>query len=404
MALQPQPVAAPEAGLPLPSPGRPRMDSIDLLRGIVMVVMALDHTRAFFTNATFYALDLTQTNPALFLTRWITHFCAPVFVFLAGTGALLSTKRGKSAGGLSWFLFTRGLWLVLLECTIIRWTGWAFNFDLTNIGTGVIWAIGWSMVVLAALVHLPVRYIALFGVVMIAGHNLFDHIKPADWGSWRWLWAILHQGERIEFLPGRYLSNGYPLIPWIGVMAAGYAFGTIALRAPAERRRWYLGLGISMTLLFILLRTTNFYGDPAPWQPQKSGLFNLFAILHCQKYPPSLAFLLMTLGPALVFLAWLDRGTPKWLEPVLVFGRVPLFYYLLHLPLIHGLAVLFAFAKHGRADWMYGSFSGQRPDNYGYDLLVVYLIWILVVAALYPACRWFAALKRRRRDVWLSYL
>lgn len=382
----------------------PRLDSVDLLRGLVMVLMALDHTRGFFSNITFNPLDLTQTNPVLFFTRWFTHYCAPTFVFLAGTGAFLSTTRGKTRSELSWFLLTRGLWLVFLEVTVIRWFGWMFNFDLHSVGTGVIWAIGWSMVVLAGLVFLPIRYIGLLGLVMIAGHNAFDFVQPADWGRFRWLWAILHQAEKTEVLPGYNLTTGYPLIPWIGVMAAGYAFGTILLRAPSERRKWLLSLGATASLLFVLIRYSNLYGDPNPWVPQNHGMLTLFSFIDCFKYPPSLLYLLMTLGPALVVMSLLDRGTPRFLKPALVFGRVPLFYYVLHLALIHGLAVSFAFVRYGRADGLYGSSPGPRPDGYGYGLPVVYAVWILVVLILYPLCRWFADLKRRRRDPWLSYL
>lgn len=381
-----------------------RLDSVDLLRGIVMILMALDHTRGFFSNVSFYPLDLDKTWPLLFITRWITHYCAPTFVFLAGTGAFLSTLRGKRKEELASFLITRGLWLVLLECTIIRWFGWSFNFDLQNIGTGVIWAIGWSMVALEALILLPVRYIALFGIVMIAGHNLLDQIRPEDCGPLQWFWAVLHQGSPINLFPGYTLFTGYPLIPWIGVMAAGYAFGSLFKMAPAERQKWLLGLGLTLIVGFAAVRGSNVYGDPHPWSQQKDTLFTLFSMLHCQKYPPSLCYLLMTLGPAILLLAFLDRGTPRWLQPVLTFGRVPLFYYVLHLGLIHSIAVIFALVKHGRADWLYGSAPGTRPDNYGYDLPVVFAVWISVVLILYPVCKWFAGVKRRRREVWLSYL
>lgn len=383
---------------------RPRFDSIDLLRGLVMILMALDHTRGFFSNVTFYPLNLDQTWPLLFLTRWLTHYCAPVFVFLAGTGAFLSTTRGKTKEELAWFLITRGLWLVLLECTVIRWFGWTFNFDLHNIGTGVIWAIGWSMVALPCFLLLPIRYVALIGIALIAGHHLFDPVAPSDCGSLYWFWSILHQGAPINFLPGYTLFTGYPLIPWIGVMAAGYAFGKLVLSESSVRRSWFLGLGCGLIVLFVALRFANVYGDPEPWSPQKNFLFTVFSFINCHKYPPSLLYLAMTLGPALVVLSFLDRGTPRWLKPVLVFGRVPLFYYLLHLPLIHGLALLFSFIRHGRADWLYGSSPAPRPEGYGYDLWVVYAVWIFVILLLYPVCRWFADLKRRRRDAWLSYL
>lgn len=383
---------------------RPRLDSIDLLRGIVMVLMALDHTRGFFSNVSFYPLKLDETWPALFLTRWITHYCAPVFVFLAGTGAFLSTTRGKTKKELSWFLLTRGLWLVLLECTIIRWTGWAYTVDFNSIGAAVIWAIGWSMVVLSGLVFLPVPCIALFGIVMIVGHNAFDWVTPESFGSLSWLWMILHKSSLIPVTPNFSIGVGYPLIPWMGVMAAGYAFGALLLRQTAERQRWFLGLGLAMTALFIVIRATNLYGDPVPWTKQKDALFTVFSFINCFKYPPSLLYLLMTLGPALIVLSFLDRGTPRLLEPVLVFGRVPLFYYLLHLPLIHGLAVVAFYARYGQADWLYGSSPTRRPEGFGWDLPAVYAVWIAVIFILYPACRWFADLKRRRRDAWLSYL
>jgi uncharacterized membrane protein len=395
---------------PAVEPGaRPRLDSVDLLRGLVMVIMALDHTRGFLSNVTFYPLDPDKTWPALFFTRWITHYCAPVFVFLAGTGAFLSTTRGKTKNELAWFLVSRGLWLVLLECTVIRWFGWAYNFDLQSIGTGVIWAIGWSMVGLAGLIYLPVPWIAVFGIVMVAGHNLLDHVDPAPLGSWRWVWEILHRidpsrPEAMEYLPGYKLVTGYPLIPWIGVMASGYAFGSWLRFAPERRRKWFFALGATLTILFILIRGLNVYGDPYPWSQQKTGLQTLYSFLHCHKYPPSLVYLLMTLGPALMLLSWLDRGVPRWLRPCVVFGRVPLFYYLLHLPLIHGLAVLLSFSKYGKASWLYGSSPAPRPPGYGYDLPVVYLVWIAAVLILYPVCRWFAEVKRRRRDAWLSYL
>jgi uncharacterized membrane protein len=388
-----------------------RLDSVDALRGLVMVIMALDHTRDFFSkDLVFDPTDLGRTYPALFLTRWITHFCAPVFIFLAGTGAFLSTTRGKSRKELSWFLLTRGLWLVFLELTWVRCLGWQFNFDFHYSMGIVIWAIGWSMVALAGLIFLPLRWVTTFGLLMIASHNLFDYIKPQSWGPLGWLWKILHSGGEIAPVDGCRFAAGYPLIPWIGVMAAGYGFGRLLLREPAERRKWLWVLGASLTASFVLLRVLNVYGDPGPWSWQRNGLFTLFSFLNCHKYPPSLLYLLMTLGPALLVLAALDGGTPRWLKPVLVFGRVPLFYYLLHLPLIHALAVLASYLHYGRADWWFANppespdAPSLRPSDYGYALPIVYLVWLGVVLALYPICRWFAELKRRRREPWLSYL
>jgi uncharacterized membrane protein len=391
------------------APRPDRLESVDLLRGIVMVLMAIDHTRDFFHFGAvhgFDPLDLTTTTVPLFLTRLITHFCAPVFIFLAGTGAFLSGTRGKSKSELSWFLLTRGAWLVLLELTFIHWAGWTFTVNLhSNVGA-VIWAIGWSMVVLAALVHLPVWAIATVGLTMIVGHNAFDGVKPESWGAAAWLWRVLHAGGSIEFAPKYFLYVAYPLIPWVGVMAVGYAFGQILQHTAAERQRWMLRLGIGLIVAFVLLRCTNAYGDGHRWSAQKNGVFTVLSFLDCVKYPPSLCYLLMTLGPALVGLALLDRKIPALLRPLLVFGRVPLFYYLLHLPLLHGLAVLAESIRLGSAPWLFGD-RNTHPEpvaTAGFGLIGTYLAWLVAVALLYPVCRWFAEVKRRRREAWLSYL
>jgi uncharacterized membrane protein len=350
---------------------------------------------------------LTKTNPALFFTRWITHFCAPVFIFLAGTGAFLSTTRGKTRSELAWFLLTRGLWLAFLEVTYVWCLGWQFNFDFHHVSAAVLWAIGWSMVVLAGLVFLPMWGVALFGASLIVLHNACDGIQPEAWGPFGWLWNILHRGGSFSLAPGYSFNAAYPLVPWIGVMAIGYAFGPVLLQEPQLRRKWMLRTGVALTLLFVVLRWTNRYGNPRPWTAQSDLLFTVFSFIDCHKYPPSLLYVLMTLGPALVLLSLCDRPTPRLLRPLLVFGRVPLFYYLLHLPLIHGLAVLTAWLRYGRADWLFHSpFANQSvvvPKDNGFDLPVIYGVWIGVVLLLYPACRWFAGLKARRRDAWLSY-
>ena len=260
------------------------------------------------------------------------------------------------------------------------------------------------MVVLAGLVRLPTWAITTFGIALIVGHNALDGISPESWGRWGWLWRVLHAGGRFEVAPGYTFGAGYPLVPWIGVMAAGYGLGTVFLRESAERRRWLLRLGIGMTLAFVLLRYSNLYGNPQPWSPQNNAVLGLMSFLDCHKYPPSLCYLLMTLGPALIVLGLLERGTPALLKPVLVFGRVPLFYYLLHLPLIHSLSVLAHWISSGRADWLYGNTPAKPPADAGFSLTFVYLAWIAIVLMIYPACHWFADLKRRRSDPWLSYL
>ncbi|MDQ3686374.1 MAG: heparan-alpha-glucosaminide N-acetyltransferase domain-containing protein [Acidobacteriota bacterium] len=392
---------------------RPRLDSIDLLRGLVMVLMALDHVRDFF-HADAWAFDptdLSKTNAALFLTRWVTHFCAPTFVFLAGTGAFLSFSRGKTKREVSWFLLTRGVWLIVLEMTLVRF-GWFFNFDYTFMFAQVIWAIGWSLVVLAGLVFLPVRMVAIFGVMMILTHNLFDRVGTEDFGALGWLWTILHVSGILQPSGGVYMLIAYPLIPWIGVVAAGYGFGALLLKHPERRarRKLLLKIGVALTLAFVVLRFVNIYGDPVPWTPQSSAIFTFFSFINCMKYPPSLLFLLMTLGPAMVAIALFDReGRPGLLVRFfIIFGRVPLFYYLLHLLLIHGLAILFSYAQYGRAPWLFQNWPPPGaalpfPEGYGYGLPIVYLVWLLVVLLLFLPCYWFANLKRRRHDTWLSY-
>jgi uncharacterized membrane protein len=370
--------------------------------------MALDHVRDFFSDEFYFSpTDLTQTYTALFLTRWITHYCAPTFIFLAGTGAFLSRPRWRSRSELSWFLLTRGLWLALLELTVVR-ASWMFNLDLHHHGAGVFWAIGWSMVLLAGLVYLPTGLVTLFGVAMIASHNLLDRLTAYDVGLPAWLWMVLHQPGDQTVVDGITLGTGYCLIPWCGVMAAGYGFGALLRLPPSVRRRSLLALGLSVTLAFIVVRGVSNYGDARPFERQSSVEMSILSFLNCTKYPPSLDYLLMTLGPAILLLACFDRPLGRWAQPIITFGRVPLFFYLLHIPLIHGAMALY--------DWVCWGWSPQAadgpwilklalvPDGYGVSLPMVYLIWVGVVLLLYPPCRWFAEVKRRRRSVWLSYL
>jgi uncharacterized membrane protein len=386
-----------------------RFASIDLLRGIVMVLMALDHTRDFFSNAFFNPLDLGQTTPALFFTRWITHYCAPIFVLLAGIGTYLYGARGRTHAEVARFLFTRGLLLIVLEFTLVHF-GWFFAFDYHFLLAQVIWMIGWSMVVLAGLVllRLPLWAMAALGIVMIAGHNILDAVSADQFGSLRWLWVILHQPDLIALGPGRGMLAFYPLVPWIGVMAIGYALGDLFLYPPLLRQNWLVGLGLATTLAFIVLRWINLYGDPQPWTPQGGALFTFLSFVNTDKYPPSLLFLLMTLGPALLLLALLERiNTANALaRALIIFGQVPLFYYALHLIVIHAAAILFSYARYGEASWLFGTdwmFRAGLPEAYGYGLPVVYLVWLGVVILLYPICYWFASVKKRARSPWLSY-
>jgi uncharacterized membrane protein len=390
---------------------RSRIQSVDILRGIVMVIMALDHIRDFFHHDSqlFSPEDLTRTGVVLFFTRWVTHFCAPVFVLLAGTGAYLATRRGMSRAATARFLLTRGLWLVLVEMTLVLFGG-TFNLAYKFVIWQVIWAIGWSMVALSALIFLPWRALLVFSVLMIAGHNALDGISSGQLGSFGWLWKVMHEGLTPVALPGGVTGFViYPLIPWIGVMSAGFCLGRVFELAPGARQSFLMRLGIALTAAFVVLRLINGYGDPGPWSQQPSGLMTLLSFLRVSKYPPSLLFLLITLGPALIALGMLDRMTVSFRNPLLVFGRVPLFYYIVHWYVLHLTALAFAWWRYGRVDFMFGLpaslaiIPSSYPPGYGYDLWVVYLVWLGIVAALYPLCRWFAEVKARKRSAVLSY-
>jgi uncharacterized membrane protein len=387
---------------------RGRIESIDLLRGAVMAIMALDHVRDFLHSAalSFAPEDLSRTTAAIFFTRWITHFCAPVFMFTAGLGAFLWAQRGRSKNELSRFLWTRGLWLIFLELTVVRLV-FFFNFDYKLVLLEVIWALGCAMVALAALVYLPPVVLAGVSVAMIALHNLLDGIKANQLGSVAWAWNILHQ-QGIFQINGHMILVAYPLIPWIGVMSAGYSLGRVFLMAPDRRQRVLVRLGLGLTIAFILLRALNVYGDPVRWSTQHSLLFTVLSFLRCSKYPPSLDFLLMTLGPAIAILGWLERARMSPGNPLIIFGRVPLFYFVVHLFLIHSIAMLLALVRYGNATFLFnpppGASRGMFPSDYGYDLWVCYAVWLVVIVLMYPLCCWFAQLKQRRRDWWLSYL
>jgi uncharacterized membrane protein len=374
-----------------------RLASIDILRGIIMVVMALDHVRDYFTDIRFDPLDPTQTTAVLYATRWITNFCAPTFILLAGVSAYLVGKRSTPAQ-LSKFLVTRGLWLIALEWTVIT-LAWTFNFKWElGLIMQVIWVIGVSMIVLAALIHLPLRVVGAIGLAICVFHNLLDGVPKPESALWGTVWSILHVqgGTAIGYAH-------YPLIPWIGVMAAGYALGSVFDMDAARRRRILLGIGASAVMVFVALRLINTYGDPQPWVPQATFGQTVMAFLNVEKYPPSLLYLLATLGPALMLLAALESAR-GWFAGVLeTFGRVPLFFYVLHIALAHLAAGLVAmYMGYGNA--VLNNFFFNFPASWGVSLPGVYLAWLFVVVTLYPACRWFAAVKRRRSDWWLSYL
>jgi uncharacterized membrane protein len=425
--------SSPPAGAgPLdPGPGltRRRIDSIDLLRGIVMVIMMLDHTRDFIHSGVFIfdPLDLSKTTTWLFLTRWITHFCAPVFVFLAGTGAYLQLARGKSKAELSRFLISRGIWLIVLELTVVRAAAF-FNLDPRFVGfLQVIWVIGVSMIVLAGLIHLPLYIVSAFGLVMIVIHNFFDRFAVTPWfppnpvpGWGTKLWMLLHQSGVFPVgstFPSPVVFVLYPLIPWIGVMAAGYALGALYQKDDRARRRALLIIGGIATWLFVFLRAVDVYGEPLHWSRQKNVIFTILSFINTTKYPPSLDYLLMTLGPAIIALA-LFESSRKAVGPgvsresfirrfFVTFGRVPLFYYVLQWVTAHIIAILLHVAFRKPVGWLFQTpidWFTHPPHGNGFSLVVVYLSWISGVLLLYPLCKWFAAVKARRRDWWLSYL
>jgi uncharacterized membrane protein len=420
----------------------PRLTSLDALRGIVMIIMALDHVRDFFhaDAMAFRPEDLARTNAALFFTRWITHFCAPVFFFLAGAGAFLwAAREGRTTAALSRFLWTRGLWLIVLELTVLRF---GFFFSLTE-GPWlltVLWALGLSMIGLALLCRMPVRVLAPVSLAVIALHNLLDPLTARQFGPLAFAWHILHQ-------PGAFVAGGtpvivaYPLVPWVAVMAAGYCFASCYLRVvPSDSRRLpvadpapvalpsaarrmpagpvlpsalslvpFVSWGAFLTAAFVVLRALDIYGDPSPWSTTVPGTGAL-SFLNTTKYPPSLLFLLMTMGPALLALAWLSRRPPRASSPVAVIGRVPLFFFLVHFLLAHALAIPFALVKYGHADFLahpmpsMGGSAELYPPGFGYSLPTVYVVWAIVVLLSYPLCLWFARLKARRRDWWRGYL
>jgi uncharacterized membrane protein len=391
-----------------------RLLSVDALRGTVMVLMALDHVRDFFHSAatSFSPTDLTKTSAVLFLTRWVTHFCLPMFVFTSGMGACFWWQRGnRTKGQLSRFLWTRGLWLIALELTVMQFA-YDFNFSSTvMILLLVLWIFGACMIAMALLIYLPLRTLAALSIAVLVLHNCLDPIPAARFGAFQWAWNLLHQ-PGVFIAGGRPVLVSYTLVPWIAVMASGFCFGRVFTLDAASRQRISLGLGVALTAAFIVIRAVNRYGDPAPWSVQGSPVFTVLSFLNCTKYPASLDFLLMTLGPALMLLAFLDRRTLGASNPLVVFGRVPLFYFVLHFYAIHILVVLASLIRYGPVAWTFvfnplPSMGGPQqlfPTGFGYRLWVVYAVWIVIVASLYPLCKWFANIKARPNAWWLSYL
>jgi len=388
-----------------------RIPSIDLLRGVVMILMALDHVRDYFNDSAYLydPTDLQHTTPALFFTRWITHFCAPIFMLLAGIAAwLYGNKNGRKA--LSFFLLTRGVWLVFVELFIVT-LGWTFNIHFTFYILQVIWAFGICMILLSALIRIRWSALLVIALVLIFGHNLLDPVQFSGSGFPAVGWALLHHFQPF-FYGGFGFFVGYPILPWLGILVLGYCLGR--LYGPefdaARRKRLLRILGLSAIAGFVLLRAINVYGDPAPWSTQRNGLYTLLSFFNVTKYPPSLLYILMTVGPGLVFLSWSEGPLNAFTAKITVYGRVPFFYYIVHIYVLHGLAVLAAMWQgHAASDmitvnnWVTGN---PLLKGYGFGLGVVYFVWIGVVLLLYPLCRWFDSYKRsrQRQQKWLSYL
>jgi len=369
--------------------------------------MALDHSHDFFGNFAANPTDLATTTVGLFFTRWITHICAPTFFLLTGIGAYLTLGR-MSKGALARYLVSRGLWLIFLELAVMRFA-LQFNFDYHVTIITVLWALGWAMIVLAALIRLPLWAIGAFGAVLVVGHDALDGVRAASFGALAPFWLLLHQVGVVYDNGHAMVLVSYVLIPWVGVTALGYVLGsTYGWEAPA-RRRLLSWLGVGLIVGFILLRFIDAYGDPAPWSQQKTPLWTLLSFLDTSKYPPSLLYLMMTLGPALLLLRAFDSGTPRLLRPVHIIGRVPLFFYVLHFYLIHLLAVAASGVRYGQVREVFRSpdlahFPFSAPSGWDLGLPFVYAVWVLVLVLLYPLCRWYAGVRQHRRSWWLSYL
>jgi uncharacterized membrane protein len=404
-------VSAPHA---VPAAAKSRVASIDLVRGAVMILMAIDHVRVFS------GVPAGGPTAGVFFTRWITHFCAPAFIFLAGTSIFLYARKHADA---SRYLLVRGAWLIFLELTFLR-VAWTFNFDFMHYElAGVIWVIGCCMILMAGLVKLPVSVVGAIGVVIIAAHNLMDSHMGAlldglDQNRFSGLWKIFYVGffaGPVQFGPnGPNLVVLYSIVPWIGVMAAGYAFGKIVVLEPPQRKRLCLAIGLSAIGLFLVLRGFNLYGDPRPWHIANQGrngmppMPALFSFLNTTKYPASLDFLLMTLGPIITLMPLVEGFGGGLSRRVSLFGRVPFFYYMLHIPLIHALALVVSKIRLGFVSpWLFTNHpmgNPEPPEGYVWSLPLLYLVWGIAIVLLYFACRWFAAVKAERNDWWLKYL
>lgn len=387
-----------------------RIKSIDLLRGLVMIIMALDHTRDFFYKDAFGndPLDLNTTTPFLFFTRWITHFCAPVFVFLSGMSAWFQSIR-KSKKELSRFLISRGIWLILVEIFVMT-LGITGDIYYGFFILQTIWAIGISMVILGIAIWLPFSMLLLTGLFIVLGHNVLDFVEKDHNGAFPWWWYFLHIQTALPLWGNHMLGIFYPFLPWTGLMIVGYCSGRLFTRYELQQRnKILLRLGVGILIFFVALRFTNLYGDPDPWSVQKNSLYTMLSFVNVRKYPPSLLYMSLTIGVAFIFLAFIKRAGGRVSKIIIVFGRVPFFYYIIHFYLLHFIAIIMFLARgHSVAEGMAGApglpFKFVEPGE-GFGLTGVYIVWILVVAALYPLCKWYDSYKTNHREKWwLGYL
>jgi uncharacterized membrane protein len=387
-----------------------RIESIDILRGLIMLIMALDHTRDFFhlVNPLSSPTNVVTTTPILFFTRWVTHFCAPNFVFLSGISAYLAgTKRTKKE--LSAFLIKRGLWLILVELVFVTFAI-TFNPSYSVLILAVIWAIGFSMILVGLLVRAPLMVLGIIGGIIVFGHDILDFVPLPKTGGGNVLMNLFFTafGSVIPLSGTRIILDLYAVLPWTGVMLLGYVFGSLHQKSvdPLRRKKILLITGASLIVLFIVLRYLNIYGDPAPWSVQRNWGHTLISFLNTSKYPPSLLFLCMTIGPAIIALALTENLRNKITGILIVYGNVPFFYYILHLYLLRVINVVlfFALGFHTNQISDPNSISLFKPQAFGFSLGVVYLIWFLVIAALYLPCRWFSRYKKVHYQWWLSYL
>lgn len=378
-----------------------RVRSVDVVRGLVMVIMALDHVREFWSPMAVRPEDVAQATQLLFFTRWITHFCAPTFVFLSGLSIYLYQQKQPSKAHVSRFLLSRGVWLIALEVLVISLLlTWSYQLVLLQ----VIWAIGWGMVLLAGLIWLPRLVLAVLAAVILLGHNLLPVIQPVT--AQNVVPALLHNSPFL--LPVPHLTSflvAYTIGPWLGVMLAGYLIGPWFQWPLPQRQRWLRRAGLGLLLLFAVVRATNLYGDPAPWSVQPRGLaYSVLSFLNVTKYPPSLLFLSLTLGVALLLLSWLEDVPGRLGQWLRTFGQVPFFYYLLHLLLISGSALLWTWLAFGKPVNLGFILSKDWPTGYQPNLLRAYAVWLAVVLALYWPCRWYQRFKQQHTYWWLSYL